>query len=127
MNGPDPDYIADTSAVIRLLRRDRLAEQRLQGKTFATTFVTMAELDLGILKADNPIAAAYRCKEVLEGVQVLHGSSMTPCTTPASTTTWRNAEQGFRSTTSGSRPSPLRLACPFLLATSTSRGSGACR
>ncbi|MGO9203267.1 MAG: type II toxin-antitoxin system VapC family toxin [Limisphaerales bacterium] len=78
MNGPDPDYIADTSAVIRLLRRDRLAEQRLQGKTFATTFVTMAELDLGILKADNPIAAAYRCKEVLEGVQVLHGSSMTP-------------------------------------------------
>ena len=30
MNGADPDYIADTSAVIRLLRRDRLAEQRLQ-------------------------------------------------------------------------------------------------
>jgi tRNA(fMet)-specific endonuclease VapC len=78
MNGADPDYIADTSAVIRLLRRDRLAEQRLQGKHFAITFVTMAELDVGILKADDPIAAALRCKEVLEGVRVFGGSGMTP-------------------------------------------------
>jgi predicted nucleic acid-binding protein len=78
MSGTDPDCIADTSAVIRLLRRDPAAQKTLDGKAFAITFVTLAELDLGILKANNRVAAAHRCREVLEGVQVFHGSGMTP-------------------------------------------------
>jgi predicted nucleic acid-binding protein len=78
MNGARLDFIADTSAVIRLLRRDSLVEGRVRGKNFAVTFVTVAELDLGILKADDPLAAVERVAEVLTGVQVFHGSGQTP-------------------------------------------------
>jgi predicted nucleic acid-binding protein len=78
MNGARFDFIADTSAVIRLLRRDSLVEGRVRGKNFAVTFVTIAELDLGILKADDPFAAVERLAEVLADVQVFHGSGQTP-------------------------------------------------
>src|SRR5271157_216669 len=60
------------------IRRDSLAERNLKGKNFAVTFVTVPELDLGILKASNPFAAAKRCAEVLAEVHVLHGSGRTP-------------------------------------------------
>ena len=78
MNGVRPDIIADTSAVIQLLRRDSLVESKIEGKKFAVTFVTIAELNLGILKSDKPIAAVKRCAEVLDNVQVFHGSGKTP-------------------------------------------------
>jgi len=78
MNGARLDFIADTSAVIRLLRRDSLVEGKVRGKNFAVTFVTVAELDLGILKARDPFAAVERCAEVLAGDQVFHGSGRTP-------------------------------------------------
>ena len=78
MNGVRPDSIADTSAIVRLCRRDPQVEQRLQGRNFAVSFVTMAELNLGILKADDPMAVAQRCLEVLAGHQVFGGSVKTP-------------------------------------------------
>ena len=78
MNGVRPDSIADTSAIVRLCRRDPQAEQRLQGRNFAVSFVTMAELNLGILKAADPMAIAQRCLEVLAGRQVFGGSGKTP-------------------------------------------------
>jgi len=78
MNGTRPDFIADTSAVVRLLRRDSGVEEKVKGKTFAITFVTFAELNVGILKANNRLAAFHRCLEVLAGMQVFHGSGVTP-------------------------------------------------
>ena len=78
MNGTRFDFIADTSAIIRLLRRDSLVEGKVRGKNFAVTFVTIAELDLGILKGRDPFAAVERCAEALAGVQVIHGSGQTP-------------------------------------------------
>lgn len=51
------DFIADTSAIIGLLRRDPAVEQIFAGKNSAITFVTLAELSLGVLKAARPDAA----------------------------------------------------------------------
>ena len=78
MIGADLDFIADTSAIIRLVRGDSQVEKKVQVKSFAITFVTLAELDVGILKAKQQVAAAQRCLEVLAGVQVIHGSGLTP-------------------------------------------------
>ena len=41
------DFIADTSAIIGLLRRDAVMEEKVRDKEFAITFVTLAELSLG--------------------------------------------------------------------------------
>jgi predicted nucleic acid-binding protein len=72
------DFIADTSAIIALLRRDSAVEQIFTGKNFAITFVTLAELSLGVLKAARPEAAWARIREVLRDRQMLHVSPVTP-------------------------------------------------
>lgn len=71
------DFIADTSAVVGLLRRDPAVEQIFTGKNFAITFVTLAELSLGVLKAARPDAAWARIREVLRDGQMLHVSPVT--------------------------------------------------
>jgi tRNA(fMet)-specific endonuclease VapC len=53
-------------------------EEKVRGHKFAITFVTLAELDLGFLKARNPMAAVQRGLEVLRDVSVLNGSGTTP-------------------------------------------------
>ena len=78
MNGQHIDFIADTSAVIQLCRRDARVEEQVQGKTFAITFVTMAELTVGVLKANKPEAAWARIKEVLRGQKIRFSSLITP-------------------------------------------------
>jgi predicted nucleic acid-binding protein len=78
MSGATLDLIADTSAVIGLLRRDARVEEKVEGKNFAITFVTSAEIFLGVLKARNQAAAQERCRQVLEDRQVLAGSERTP-------------------------------------------------
>ncbi len=78
MNGGTFDSIADTSGMVRLLRGDAAMESKVEGYKFAITFVTLAELDLGFLKARNPLAAFQRGMEVLRGVPMLHGSGRTP-------------------------------------------------
>ena len=71
------DFIADTSAIVALLRRDPAVEQIFTGKKFAITFVTLAELSLGVLKATRPGAAWARIREVLRDRQMLHVSPVT--------------------------------------------------
>jgi predicted nucleic acid-binding protein len=66
------DFIADTSAIIGLLRRDPAVERIFAGKSFAITFVTLAELSLGVLKAARPDAAWARICDVLRDRQMLH-------------------------------------------------------
>ncbi len=78
MSGTGADCIADTSAIIGLIRRNPRVEERVKGKKFAITFVTSAEIFLGILKAEKQTAAEERCREVLEGCQVFQDSEMTP-------------------------------------------------
>jgi predicted nucleic acid-binding protein len=51
MNGEQIDFIADTSALVGLLRGDQEIEKQILNKRFAITFVTLAELNLGVLKA----------------------------------------------------------------------------
>jgi tRNA(fMet)-specific endonuclease VapC len=72
------DSIADTSVMVRLLRRDSQMESNVRGHKFAITFVTLAELDLGFLKARNPLLALRTGMEVLRDVKVLNGSGKTP-------------------------------------------------
>jgi tRNA(fMet)-specific endonuclease VapC len=69
-NGRHLDFIADTSAVIHLCRRDPKVIDQVCGKTFAITFVTMAELSVGILKSNKPEAAWNQVTEVLKGQQI---------------------------------------------------------
>lgn len=78
MNRSRPDCIADTSVVVRLLRGDSPVEQKIKGKNFAITFVTLAELDVGILSASDQLAAGQRCLDVLKDRQVFNGSGRTP-------------------------------------------------
>ena len=70
MSGGGIDFIADTSAIIGLLRRDGQVEQKVSGKTFAITFVTLAELSLGVLKSTKPHA---------EHFSRVRGLSVIPC------------------------------------------------
>jgi predicted nucleic acid-binding protein len=72
------DFIADTSAIIGLLRRDPTVEQSVGGKSFAIAFVTLAELSLGVLKAARPDAAWARIRDVLRDRQMLQVSPITP-------------------------------------------------
>lgn len=72
------DFIADTSAIVAILRRNPAVERVFAGKNFAITFVTLAELSLGVLKAARPDAAWARIRDVLRDRQMLHVSPVTP-------------------------------------------------
>ena len=78
MNGVRIDCIADTSAVVRLIRGDRTAMAAVDGRSFATTFVTAAELHVGILKSSHQSAALRQIESVLFGRDVLYPSAKTP-------------------------------------------------
>lgn len=78
MNGKRLDFVADTSAIILLCRRDPQAEKIVAGKHFAITFMTLAELGVGVLKANNPNAAWAQIAEVLRDQTVFHISEHTP-------------------------------------------------
>lgn len=72
------DFIADTSAIIGVLRRDAAIEEKVRDKEFAITFVTLAELSLGVLKAARPEAAWSRIQDVIGNCQMFHVSTLTP-------------------------------------------------
>jgi len=72
------DIIADTSAIVGLLRRDSGIEQTIDDKNFAITFVTLAELSLGVLKAARPAAAWSRIQEVIGDRPMFQVSTFTP-------------------------------------------------
>ena len=76
--GEQIDFIADTSAIIGVLRRDAVVEEKISGKNFAITFVTLAELSLGVLKAARPDAAWSRIQDVIGNCQMFHVSTVTP-------------------------------------------------
>lgn len=78
MNGKRVDFTADTSAIIGLLRRDSQVEQEVSGKNFAITFVTLAELSLGVLKSTKRDAAWNRIEDVLRDCQIFQVSIVTP-------------------------------------------------
>lgn len=78
MNGKRPDFVADTSAIIRLCRRDPRVEQIVQGKVFAISFVTMAELLVGVFKAEKREAAQLQVTSALLGHHIFHVSPRTP-------------------------------------------------
>ena len=78
MNGTQLDFIADTSAVVQLCRRDPQVEGKVRGKNFAITFVTLAELSLGVLKSAKPDAAWSKLMEVLAGHKVISPTRQTP-------------------------------------------------
>ncbi len=73
-----PDFIADTSAIVRRLRRDPAVGPFFAGKRFAISFVTLAELSVGVLKSDRPESAWSRVLEVLGGVEMFLVSDSTP-------------------------------------------------
>ena len=75
---PPIDLIADTSAVVRRLRKDASVEPFFARKRFAITFVTLAELSVGVLKSQNPEGAWKRVLEVLQGVEMFLSSDLTP-------------------------------------------------
>ena len=72
------DIVADTSAIVGLLRRDSAVELALGDKNFAITFVTLAELSLGVLKAARPAAAWSRIRAVISDRQMFQVSPLTP-------------------------------------------------
>lgn len=72
------DFIADTSAIIGVLRRDAAVEKHVTGNNFAITFVTLAELSLGVLKAARPEAAWSRIQDVIGNCHMFHVSTVTP-------------------------------------------------
>lgn len=72
------DFIADTSAIIGVLRGDAAVESKVTGKVFAITFVTLAELSLGVLKSARPDAAWSRIQDVIGNCQMFHVSTLTP-------------------------------------------------
>jgi predicted nucleic acid-binding protein len=71
MNGKGIDFIADTSAVVRLLRRDSSVEEKVKAQSFAIVLITLAEIYVGVLKADKPEAALQRIREVLTGRRII--------------------------------------------------------
>jgi predicted nucleic acid-binding protein len=77
-NGQPIQFIADTSAVIQLCRGDEDVARHVRGKHFAITFVTMAELSVGVLKSSKPDATWARIKEILRGQKVRFSSPVTP-------------------------------------------------
>lgn len=78
MSGGRIDFIADTSVIVGLLRSDTQIEQTVSDKNFAITFVTLAELSLGVLKSAKRDTAWSRVQEVIRDRQMLHVSTVTP-------------------------------------------------
>jgi predicted nucleic acid-binding protein len=78
MNGQHIDFIADTSAIIRLCRGDEKVARQIHGKTFAITFVTMAELSVGVLKSSKPEAAWDKIYQIVGGQYIFSISPHTP-------------------------------------------------
>ena len=72
------DFIADTSVIVGLLRGDSQMEQAISDKNFAVTFVTLAELSLGVLKSAKRDTAWSRVQDVIRDRQMLHVSTFTP-------------------------------------------------
>jgi tRNA(fMet)-specific endonuclease VapC len=77
MNGADIEFIADTSAIIALLRGDVEVERAIGEKIFALTFVSIAELSLGILKSSKREAAWTRVRQLLLDRPVFHPTAFT--------------------------------------------------
>ena len=77
-NGQRIDFVADTSAMIALCRSDAKVKEQVGGKTFAITFVTMAELSIGVLKSNKPNAAWSQITQVIIGQHIFHVSPRTP-------------------------------------------------
>ena len=71
------DSIADTSAIICLSRRDPKTIRILSGKNFAVTFVTVAELLVGIQKAQDQQAASRKVTPITSGRQTFYPSEKT--------------------------------------------------
>jgi predicted nucleic acid-binding protein len=78
MNGERIDFIADTSVVIGLLRGDSQIKQAVSDKNFAITFVTLAELSLGVLKSAKRDAAWSRIQDEIRDRLMMHVSTITP-------------------------------------------------
>jgi tRNA(fMet)-specific endonuclease VapC len=72
------DFIADTSAIIRKLRNDSAVEMLLQGSQFGISFVTMAELTVGVLKSNSPSRAWREVSAVVGNAEVFGVSRVTP-------------------------------------------------
>lgn|GEM_PF-4422095 len=87
------DFIADTSAIIGLLRRDATVEEKIGNHETAITFVTLTELSLGVLKAARPEAAWRRIQDVLGNRQMVHVTTLTPAVTPESISSSSDAAQ----------------------------------
>lgn len=75
---PTIAFIADTSALVRRLRKDPSVEPYFADKHFAITFVTLAELSVGVLKSQHPEAAWKRVLELLRDVDMFLVSELTP-------------------------------------------------
>jgi tRNA(fMet)-specific endonuclease VapC len=78
MSGERIDFIADTSVIVGLLRGDSQIVQAISDRNFAITFVTLAELSLGVLKSAKRDAAWSRIQDVIRDRQMLHVSTVTP-------------------------------------------------
>jgi tRNA(fMet)-specific endonuclease VapC len=78
MNGGQIDCIADTSVIVGLLRKNPQIERNMDGKNFAITYVTLAELSLGVLKSSKPEAAWQRIMEIIRDRIMFHVSPNTP-------------------------------------------------
>ena len=61
------DVVADTSALVCVLRGDHAVKTRLHTHRLAVAFATFAELETGVLRATHPVAARRRVEEVLQG------------------------------------------------------------
>lgn len=78
MNGNRIDFVADTSAIVLLARHDPQVQAKFKDKIFAVSFVTMAELTLGVLKSEKREAAWAQIADVLVGNHIFHVSGRTP-------------------------------------------------
>jgi tRNA(fMet)-specific endonuclease VapC len=78
MNGQRIDFIADTSAIVAICRADSKVNEQVRGKSFAITFVTLAELSVGVLKSEKPNAAWAQITQVIAGQTIFHVSPRTP-------------------------------------------------
>ena len=74
---PRVDFIADTSALVRKLRNDPSVDAGFAGKRFAITFVTLAELTVGVLKSRDPRDAWARVREVLHRIDIYLATNVT--------------------------------------------------
>ncbi len=77
MSGQRADCIADTSAIIRLSRREPKTAAVMSGRNFALTFVTAAELLVGIHKAREFGPAFRRIEPITRGRPIFYATEET--------------------------------------------------